>query len=522
MSDTTTEGEAEAGPTLSAAGSDRHLKLGIGGLLLGMFLGMMDNFVVSTALPKIVADLDGLTSLAWVITAYSLAIAASTQIWGKLSDLYDRKVIYLLSVVLFLAGSMLCGLAQDMTQLIVFRALQGCGAGGLVVGALSITSVMLTPQESAKAGSWTGLLMGASLVGGPLIGGLVTDAWSWHWIFYINVPFGGLCVLATLVGVRLPAAPKPKKKVRIDYLGMLLLTAGVVCLTLVTTWAGNSYAWGSWRIIGLAAAGVLALAALMWVQQRVAEPVLPLRLFRHRNFTLAQILGFVFGAAMVVPVTFLPLYAHNAKGVSSIGSGLLLLPMMAGMVSMMRRGSAWIRRTGRFRILPIIGSAALTVGMALLLLLRPGTHTLLSALYVVPIGVGLGCLIQNTVLISRTAVEPRDMGAAMGVGSLTRTLGTGMGVALFGALYAGRLSGSLTGRIGAQDASSLVASGSDDQVESLGRIPARAQEAWASAVTDGLHVVALAGVVAGIIAVVSAVLVREMPLGPPLAPPRSS
>ncbi|MGY1434183.1 MFS transporter [Streptomyces reniochalinae] len=518
MSDTTADGKAA--PTVSAAGNDRYIKLGIGGLLLGMFLGMMDNFIVSTALPKIVEDLGGLKSLAWVITAYSLAIAASTQVWGKLSDLYDRKMIYLLSVVLFLAGSMLCGLAQDMTQLIVFRTLQGFGAGGLVVGALSITSVMLTPQESAKVGSWTGLLMGVSLVGGPLIGGLVTDAWSWHWIFYINVPFGIVCVLATIVGVRLPAAPK--KKVRIDYLGMILLTAGVVCLTLVTTWAGNSYAWGSTRIIGLITAGVIALAALVWVQQRVAEPILPLRLFRHHNFTLAQILGFIFGVAMVVPVTFLPLYAQNAKGISSISSGLLLLPMMVGMVLMMRRGSAWIRRTGRFRILPIIGSAAITVGMVLLLLFSPGTNTLLGALYMVPIGVGLGCLIQNTVLITRTSVEPRDMGAAMGVGSLTRTLGTGMGVALFGALYAGRLSSSLSDKIGSRDASALVSSGSEDQSDLVSQMPARVQEAWASAVTDGLHVVAIAGVVAGVIALVSAVLVREVPLGPPPAPPQSS
>ncbi|WP_369200586.1 MFS transporter [Streptomyces sp. PU-14G] len=518
MSDTTAGGQAA--PPVSAAGHKRRLRLGIGGLLLGMFLGMMDNFIVSTALPKIVEDLGGLTSLAWVITAYSLAIAASTQIWGKLSDLYDRKVIYLLSVVLFLAGSMLCGLAQDMAQLIVFRAVQGCGAGGLVVGALSITSVMLTPQESAKVGSWTGVLMGVSLVGGPLAGGLVTDAWSWHWIFYVNVPFGILCVLATLAGVRLPAAPK--KRVRIDYLGMLLLTAGVVCLTLVTTWAGSSYSWGSTRIIALSAAGVVALAALVWVQRRVAEPILPPRLFRHHNFTLAQILGFVFGAAMVVPVTFLPLYVQNARGIGSSSSGLLLLPMMAGMVLVMRRGSAWIRRTGRFRILPIIGGAALTVGMGLLLFFGPQTDTLLGSLCMVPLGVGLGCLIQNTVLITRTAVEPRDMGAAMGVGSLTRTLGTGMGVALFGALYAGRLSGSLTEQIGARDASFLVSSGSGDQAQSLGQMPSRVREAWAGAVTDGLHVVAIAGVAAGLVALVSAVLVREVPLGPPPTPPGNS
>ncbi|MGW7537153.1 MFS transporter [Amycolatopsis sp. NPDC054798] len=454
----------------------RRVKIGIAGALSGMTLGMLDSYIVATALPSIAGDLGGPGSMTWIITAYALAIAASTQVWGKLSDQFDRKAMFLLPVAVFLAGSMLCGLAPGMGALIGFRALQGIGAGGLLVGAMAMVQVLVPPKESTRISSWTGLLLGLSLVGGPLIGGFLTDALGWRWIFYVNVPFGLLCLLGTAIGVQLP----PKSgKARIDYGGTVLLVAAVVSLTLVTSWAGTRYAWNSPAILGLCAAAVAALTAFVFVERRCPEPLVPFRMFRTRNFTLAQVLGFAFNVTMVATVTFLPLYFQNARGVPPSLSGLLLIPMTAGMVAVMNGSSRYIRRTGRFRILPIAGSACVAIGTAGVCFLGPDTDPLLASLVGLPLGAGLGCLIQNTILITRLSVEPRDLGAALGMGSLTRTLGSGIGAALFGSLYAGALA-----RGGAAP----------------------------TGVTDGLHAVAAATLVVALLALAAACLVREVPL----------
>jgi EmrB/QacA subfamily drug resistance transporter len=508
MSETTTA----AAPPDAADSNPRYLKLGIAGALLGMFLGMMDSYIVATALPSIVGDLGGFKSLTWVITAYALAIAASTQVWGKLSDLYNRKFMFLLSVVVFLAGSMLCGLSQNMGQLIGFRVLQGIGAGGLLVGALAMVNVLLPPKEATKVSSWSGILMGIALIGGPLIGGVITDSLSWRWIFYVNVPFGAICLVGTIIGVTVPM-PR-RQKVRIDYLGTLLLIAGVVGVTLVTSWAGTKYPWGSPQIIGLGVAAVAALTAFVFVERRTAEPIVPFRMFTTKNFSLAQVLGFVFNMTMVATVNFLPLYYQNARGVRPVVSGLLLIPLMVGMVLMMTRGGKYIRRTGHYRILTIIGGASITVGMLLVLLLGPNTNPVVASLAAIPLGVGLGCLIQNTMLIIRTSVEPRDIGAAMGMGSLTRTLGSGIGAALYGVLYASALSSTLSDRLG-HGATALLSSGSKLSQEELGAMAGPVRDAWSAAVTDGLHVVAITAAIAGVIALVAAVFVKEVPLTDP-------
>ncbi|MGW4401847.1 MFS transporter [Amycolatopsis nivea] len=453
----------------------RRVKIGIAGALSGMALGMLDSYIVATALPSIAADLGGPGSMTWIITAYALAIAASTQVWGKLSDQFDRKAMFLLSVAVFLAGSMLCGLAPTMGALIGFRALQGIGAGGLLVGAMAMVQVLVPPKESTRISSWTGLLLGLSLVGGPLAGGFLTDALSWRWIFYVNVPFGLLCLAGTVVGVRLPAK---SGKARIDYGGTILLVAAVVCLTLTTSWIGTRYAWNSPTILGLCAAAIAALTAFVFVERRCPEPLVPFRMFRTRNFALAQVLGFAFNVTMVATVTFLPLYFQNARDVPPSLSGLLLIPMTAGMVAVMNASSRYLRRTGRFRILPVIGSACVAVGMTGICFLGPDTDPLLSSLPGLPLGAGLGCLIQNTILIIRLSVDPRDLGAALGLGSLTRTLGSGIGAALFGSLYVSALT--------------------------RGTTPA--------AVADGLHAVAGATLVVALLSLAAACFVREVPL----------
>ncbi|EFL07407.1 hypothetical protein SSMG_03078 [Streptomyces sp. AA4] len=455
----------------------RRVKIGIAGALSGMALGMLDSYIVATALPSIAADLGGPGSMTWIITAYALAIAASTQVWGKLSDQFDRKAMFLLSVTLFLAGSVLCGVAPTMGALIGFRALQGIGAGGLLVGTMAMVQVLVPAKESTRISSWTGLLLGGSLVGGPLAGGFLADTLGWRWIFYVNVPFGALCLIGTVVGVQLPAK---NGKARIDYGGTVLLVAAVTCLTLATSWAGTRYAWNSPTILGLCAVAVAALTAFVFVERRCPEPLVPFRMFRTRNFALAQVLGFAFNVTMVATVTFtfLPLYFQNARDVPPSLSGLLLLPMTAGMVVVMNGSSKYLRRTGRFRILPILGSACVTAGMAGVCVLGPDTDPLLASLVGLPLGAGLGCLIQNTILITRLSVEPRDLGAALGLGSLTRTLGSGIGAALFGSLYVGALA--------------------------AGPTPA--------AVTDGLHAVAAATLIVALLSLAAAYCVREVPL----------
>ncbi|MFF2327311.1 MULTISPECIES: MDR family MFS transporter [unclassified Streptomyces] len=511
MSETNTVGDAA--PEASTENRDRFPMLGVIGLALGMFLAMLDSFIVSTALPTIVGELGGLNSLAWVITAYTLATAASTQIWGKLGDLYNRKTVFLASVTVFLIGSMLCGLAQNMGQLITFRALQGIGAGGLIVGALSIIGVLLPPREMVKIGTLTSSLMGIAFIGGPLVGGALTDAFNWRWAFYVNVPFGIASLAAVILGVH---TALPTKKARIDIPGAILLTTGVTSLTLVTSWGGNKYAWGSAQIIGLCAAAVISLAALVFVEGRSAEPILPLRMFRTLNFTLAQILGFSFGLTIIVAVSFLPLYTQHVRGATSSSSGLLLIPMMLGMVLVMTYAARWVRKTGHYRIFPIIGGISMTAGM--LLLLRLGVHTdiWLSALFPVLIGIGLGCLMQNAVLITQSSVEPRDMGAAMGMSSLARTLGTGIGAAIFAAVYTNQLTDTLADKLGKDDARPLLSSGDRDLTpDTLKQLSAPVRAAWSAGVTDGLHAVAIGGAIAGAITLLAALFVREVPLRDP-------
>ncbi|MEU1572955.1 MFS transporter [Streptomyces collinus] len=278
-------------------------RLVIGGLLLGIVLATLDGTVVGTALPTIVGDLGGLGHLSWVITAYLLTTAVSTPVWGKLGDLYGHKGSYLTSITVFLAGSVLCGLAQDMGQLIAFRALQGIGAGGLFVGALALIGTLLTPAEAGRAQSLIGVLLPAAMIGGPLMGGFLTDHLDWRWVFYVNVPVGAVALVIVGWGVRLRAA---RVKAPVDLAGAGLLTAAILALTLLASWAGTTYAWTSPQIIGLALVCAGALAAFVRVERHAPEPVIPPRLFRDRNFTVAQILSFVTGAAMLAAASYLP------------------------------------------------------------------------------------------------------------------------------------------------------------------------------------------------------------------------
>jgi EmrB/QacA subfamily drug resistance transporter len=478
-------------------------------LMLGIFLAMLDNLIIGTALPTIVGDLGGIAHLSWVVTAYALATAAATPIWGKLGDLYGRKGMFMSSIVIFLAGSMLAGLSQNMNQLIGFRALQGLGAGGLMVGAFAIIGDLVPPRERGRFQGMIGGMMPVAFIGGPLIGGFLTDHLSWRWTFYVNVPLGVLALLVAGLGMRLHT---PHIKAKIDYLGALLLTTGVVSLTLVASWGGAEYPWVSAQIIGLAVLSVAALVTFGFVESRVSEPILPPRLFRSRNFTVAQILSFLVGAAMFGAVNFLPQYMQDVQGASATSSGLLLLPLMFGMLVVMLTTGQLITRNGRYRIYPIIGGFVMTVGMLVLLLLGVHTSTVMSSGLTVFVGLGMGFIMQNTTLVTQNSVELRDMGAASGSVNLFRTIGGSLGVALLGSVFTNRLTGTVSDRLGARTGNAIASGGSHITPGLLKKLPVPVQEAFKAGITSGLHGTLIIGSVIAALGFVTAFLIIEVPL----------
>ncbi|HEX4724727.1 MAG TPA: MDR family MFS transporter [Pseudonocardiaceae bacterium] len=471
------------------AHTKRTIYVAMAGLMLGMLLAMLDNLIVSTALPTIVGDLGGLAHLSWVVTGYALATAASTPVWGKLGDLYGRRGMYMGAIVIFLIGSALAGISQNMNELIGFRALQGLGAGGLMVGAMAIIGDLIPPRDRGRYQAMIGGMMPIAFVGGPLVGGLLTDHLSWRWVFYINIPLGIAALVVTGLFMKLP---RQRIDARIDYVGAILLAVGVVALTLAASWGGSQYAWASWQIIGLFVVAAVFLAAFVYAETKVAEPILPPRLFANRNFTVAQILSFLVGAGMFGAVNFLPQYMQNVRGASATASGLLLLPLMFGMLVVMLATGQITSRTGRYREFPIIGTAVMVVGMLLLLLLGVNTTTVVASALTVVVGIGLGFVMQNTMLITQNSVPLRDMGAASGSVTLFRTVGGSLGVALLGSIYVSKLTDTLTTQAGAAGAK-LVTGGGALPPSAVLKLATPLREAFQSGVVSGLHGVLIGG-----------------------------
>ena len=492
----------------------RAVYIAVIGLMLGMLMAMLDNLIVSTALPTIVGDLGGLSHLSWVVTAYALGAAVTTPIWGKLGDLHGRKSMFMVAIVLFLIGSALTGLSQNMDQLIGFRALQGLGAGGLMVGAMATLGDLVPPRERGRFQAMIGGMMPVAFVGGPLVGGLLTEHLSWRWCFYINLPLGIAALLVTGLGMKLP---RRRLEASIDYVGALLLGVGIIAITLVASWGGSQYAWLSAPVIILSVVGVVSLIAFVYSQGRVSEPILPPEMFKDRNFTMAQIISFLVGAAMFGALNFLPQYLQYVRGASPTASGLLLLPLMFGMLVVMIGSGQLVSRTGRYRTLMIVGGAVMTVGMALLLLLKVSTSTLEASLLTTVLGMGMGFLMQNTMLITQNSVELRNMGAASGSVTLFRTVGGSLGIAIFGSLYTQRLSSSLTRSLGAAG-HKLAGDGAHIPPSALGGYPQAVQHAFKAAVTDGLHSVMIGGTVLALLTFLTTWLVREIPLRSGAAP----
>src|SRR3954470_12765276 len=457
----------------------RGILVVVSGLMLVMLLASLDQTIVSTALPTIVRDLGGLEHLSWVVTAYLLAVTAVTPLYGKLGDLFGRKIVLQAALVLFLAGSALCGLAQGMTELIAFRAIQGLGGGGLLVSAQAAIGDVVAPADRGRYTGLFGAVFGVSSVAGPLIGGFMTTHISWRSIFYVNLPLGVLALI--VLGVTLPSVTE-RRSHAIDYAGTLLLALGLSAVILLTTLGGNTYDWGSPAIIGMGVFGVACLVALTFVERRAPEPILPPALFRNRVFVVTSAVGFVIGFALFGALTFLPLFQQTVRGLSPTASGLQLLPVMGGLLITSIVSGQLIARTGRYKVFPILGTAVAALGMYLLSSLDETTSTGVAAFHMLILGLGLGMVMQVLVLVVQNSVPYDMLGVATSGSTLFRSIGGSLGTAILGAIFSGRLAAE-------------VASG-DTQVHAF---------------TDSLHVVFL---VAGVVVIAFALswLIPEAPL----------
>ncbi|MEU6344531.1 MDR family MFS transporter [Streptomyces sp. NPDC046977] len=492
----------------TAEAPQRSVRVVLFGLMIAMLLAMLDNMIVGTAMPTIVGELGGLEHLSWVVTAYTLATAASTPIWGKLGDMYGRKGIFMASIVLFLIGSALSGMAQDMGQLIAFRAIQGLGAGGLIVGVMAIIGDLIPPRERGKYQGMMAGVMAVAMIGGPLVGGSITDNWGWRWSFYINLPLG---VVALFVISAVLHLPKKRVQARIDYLGAILLTISITSLVLLTTWGGKEYPWASVQIFGLLALGVVALAAFLFAETRAAEPVMPLHIFHSRNFSLISVIGFLVGFVMFGALTFLPLYQQTVQGASATNSGLLLLPMLLSMMVVSLIAGRVTTQTGKYKIFPIIGGALITAGLLLLSTMDTGTSRFVSGVWMAVLGAGMGFLMQITMLIAQNSVEMKDIGVGSSSSTLFRTIGGSFGVALFGSIFVDKLQDSMTARLGNAGAAVGGGSGQMDP-KSLAKLPEAVRDAYLHAVASGTHSVFLWGAALSVVGFVLAFFVKEIPL----------
>jgi EmrB/QacA subfamily drug resistance transporter len=416
--------------------SQRQLRIVFGGLMLGMLLAALDQTIVATALPTIVGDLGGLNHLSWVVTAYLLTSTAVTPLWGKLSDLYGRRGTFQAAIAIFLAGSMLSGLSQNMGELIAFRALQGLGGGGLMALAMAIVGDLVSPRERGRYQGWFGAVFALASVSGPLLGGYFTEQLSWRWIFYVNLPLGVAALAVTTVVLRIPFR---RLRRRIDYVGSVLLVAAVSCVVTATTWGGTTFPWGSVQIIGLAAAAVVLLALFVAWEARADEPILPLHLFRNPIFTVAGAITLLLGLALFGAVVYLPEYLQVVRGASAIDSGLQLIPLTLGIVVASAGSGRLISRIGRYKVFPIVGAALLTAGFWLFTHIQVGTGTAVLSAWMVVVGLGIGCIMQVAVLAVQNAVSYQDLGTATSATVFFRLLGGSLGTALFGAVLLNRL-----------------------------------------------------------------------------------
>ncbi|PXY18566.1 MDR family MFS transporter [Prauserella flavalba] len=410
-------------------------------LLLTMLMASLDQTIVSTAMPTIVGELHGIEHQAWMITAYLLAVTIGMPVYGRLGDLIGRKNLFVAAIAIFLIGSVLCALAANMTQLIFFRGLQGLGGGGLMILSQAIIADVVPARDRGRYMGVFGAVFGLSSVGGPLLGGFFTDHLDWRWCFWVNLPLGLIALVVAIVSLKLPKGEQSKP--RLDYVGTVLMAVAVTCLILVTSWGGKDYAWSSPVILWLSVAFVVSAALFVFVETKVAEPIVPLKLFKDSVFTLSTVASVIVGFAMLGAAAFLPTFLQMVTGENATNSGLLMLPMMGGLLVTSIVSGQLISKTGRYKVYPIAGSIVAFAGMLLLATMTATTPVWQSGAYMFVLGAGIGLMMQVLVLVVQNAVPAKDVGTATSTNNFFREIGASIGTAVFGSIFVARLTDGL-------------------------------------------------------------------------------
>lgn len=484
--------------------SHAEIMVVIGALMLAMLLAALDQTIVSTALPQIAVDLHGLNKLSWVATSYLLASAIVTPIYGKLGDMFGRKRIFMASIFIFLIGSVLCGLAQDMNQLIAFRAIQGLGGGGLMALVFAIIADVVPPSQRGRYQGYFGAVFGISSVAGPLLGGLFTEHLSWHWIFYINVPLGLIALYAVSTKLHLPVRRSPHK---IDYEGAALLSVSAVSLLLVSVWGGIEYPWKSAEIVGLALSAVIFALLFVWRETKAAEPIIPLRLFKNDIFVTSVLLSILAGVAMFASILYIPQYQQIVRGNTPTESGLLMLPLVIGMLIASITSGKLISKTGKYRRFPLIGTLLMSVGLWLFSHLSLTTSHLMLSVWMLIIGAGLGMFMPVAILAVQNSTPRSDLGAATSSVAFFRSIGGSLGGAIFGSILISRLTHYLHGSLGsASDATgSAITSG-------VANLPGAVKQQVLNGYVSAFHDMFLFAIPFAFGAFIVALFLREEPL----------